>query len=183
MSIHPDTASMLQESLREYHLAAQWCVQFQKDTSWGIGQVGGRLGYPAAVMMFCIADAIGSFHRANKSFSALVDGKTVMIRQKGFQHFYVLNSDYYQQSLSGVAIKRLYENFRNLLVHNAALASEHILISLPKLPEAFPTMDGRQLVNIDGFLRISGVALDLFLKRLPTVVPGSSQDETICKKK
>ena len=183
MAIHHGTSSMLQESLREYLCVAQWCVHYQKDASWGTGQVGGRLGYPAAVMMFCIADTIGSFHRADKSFSALVDGKAVTIRQQGFHHFYVLNSDYYQQSLSGAAIKRLYANFRDLLVHNAALAPEHILISLPTVPDAFPIGNGRQLVNINGFLRISEAAVKLFLKRLPTVVPGSSQEENIRKKK
>lgn len=64
----------------------------------------------------------------------------------------MLNSDYYQQSLSGETIKRLYANFRDLLVHNAALAPEHILISLPTVPDAFPIVNGQQLVNIDGFL-------------------------------
>jgi hypothetical protein len=183
MAIHPDTASMLQESLREYLCVAKWCVQYQKDASWGTGQTGGRLGYPAAVMMFCIADTIGSFHRADASFRAAVDGKAVTIRQQGFHHFYVLNSDYYQQSLSGETIKRLYANFRDLLVHNAALAPEHILISLPTVPDAFPMVNDRQLVNIDGFLRISDTAVKLFLERLPTVVPGSLQEENIRRKK
>jgi len=183
MAIHPDTASMLQESLREYLSVAQWCVHYQKDASWGTGQACGCLGYPAAVMMFCIADTIGAFHRADKSFNALVDGKTVTIRQQGFHHFYVLNSNYYQQSLSGVAIKRLYGNFRDLLVHNAALAPDHILISLPNIPDAFPTLNDHQLVNINGFLQVSEAAVRIFLKRLPTVVPGSLQEENIRKKK
>ncbi|HYA20895.1 MAG TPA: hypothetical protein VEG25_09665 [Burkholderiales bacterium] len=183
MAIHPDTVSMLQESLREYLCVAEWCVHYQKDASWGSKQIGGRLGYPAAVMMFCIADTIGSFHRGNTSFSAPVDGKAVMIRQQGFHHFYVLNSDYYRQSLSEAAIKRLYANFRDLLVHNAALAPEHILISLPTVPEAFPIIEGRQLVNINGFLRVSDNAVKLFLERLAAVVPGSSQEVNIQKKR
>jgi hypothetical protein len=61
---------MLRESLPEYLLVADWCVRYQKDASWGADQVGGRLGYPAAVMLFCIADTIGSFHRADNQFSA-----------------------------------------------------------------------------------------------------------------
>ena len=174
---------MLQESLREYLCVADWCVRFQKDASWGAGQVGGRLGYPAAVMMFCIADTIGSFHRGDRNFSVTVDGKTVTIRQQGFQHFYVLNSEYYRQSLSEATIKRLYGNFRDLLVHNAALAPEHVLTSVPTLAAAFPFVEGRQLVNIDGLLGITAPAVKLFLQRIPVLVPGSSQEANIRKKR
>lgn len=182
MAIHSDTASMLQESLREYLYVADSCVRFQKDDSWGSGQTGGRLGYPAAVMMFCIADTIGSFHRGDKNFSVAVDGKLVTIQRQGFQHFYVLNSEYYGQSLSEAAINRLYANYRDLLVHNASLAPEHFLISNLSLPAAFAVVNGRLVVNIDGFLRISSGAVKLFLERVPTVVPGSSQEANIQKK-
>lgn len=67
MAIRPDTASMLMESLPEYLFVAERCVRYQKDASWGPPhQVGGRLGYPAAVMLFCIVDTIGSFHRRDR---------------------------------------------------------------------------------------------------------------------
>jgi len=174
---------MLRESLQEYLLVAEWCVRYQKDASWGVDQVGGRLGYPAAVMLFCVADTIGSFHRGDRLFSAPVGGRSLSIRQQGFQHFYVLNSDYYGQSLSEAAIKRLYANFRDLLVHNAALAPEHVLVSRPDLPDAFPKVDNRQLVNIDGFLAITNPAVARFLERVPTLVPSSQQEENILKKR
>jgi hypothetical protein len=134
-------------------------------------------------MLFCIADTIGSFHRGDNNFSVIIDGKPVAIRQQGFQHFYVLNSEYYRQSLSGATIKRLYGNFRDLLVHNAALAPEHVLISHPALRAAFPVVEGRQLVNIDGFLGISAPAVTLFLERIPALVPGSPQEANIRKKR
>ncbi len=183
MAIHLNTASLLQESLREYLYVADYCVRFQKNESWGPGQAGGRLGCPAAVMMFCIADTIGSFHRGDKNFSATVDGKSVRIRRQGFQHFYVLNSQYYSQSLSEAAIKRLYGNFRDVLLHNAALAPGHMLVSDPDLSAAFPVVKGRQLVNIDGFLGITAPAVELFLKNIPTLVPGSSQEANLQKKR
>jgi hypothetical protein len=181
--IHPDTVSMLHESLREYLCVADWCVHYQKNDSWGPEQAGGRLGYPAAVMMFCITDTIGSFHRGDPNFSASVDGKAVPIRKQGFQHFYVLNSDYYGQDLTAAAIKRLYANFRDLLVHNSALAPEHYLVSQADVFDAFPVGDGHQLVNIDGFLRLSEGAVNLFLKRLSTIVPGSLQEANIRTKR
>lgn len=174
---------MLQESLREYFCVADWCVHYQKDESWGRKQAGGRLGYPAAVMMFCVADTIGSFHRGDKNFRVPIDGKSLTIRQQGFQHFYVLNSEYYRQSLSEAAIKRLYANFRDLLVHNAALAPEHVLISAPTCAAAFPVINGRQLVNIDGFLAITKPAIERFLKKVSTLVPSSSQEANIRKKR
>lgn len=183
MADHPDTASMLQESLREYLCVADWCVHYQKDDSWGPGQIGGRLGYPSAVMMFCIADTIGAFHRGDGNFTVVVDGKAVAIRKQGFQHFYVFNSDYYGQSLSEAAIKRIYTNFRDILVHNAALAPEHPLVSLPKSSEAFPVHEGRQLVNIDGFLSISQAAVGRFLAGAAALVPGSQQAENIRRKR
>ncbi len=183
MAIHPDTASMLQESLREYVSVADWCVRYRKDDSWGQEQVGGRLGYPAAVMMFCIVDTIGSFHRGDKNFSVPVGGESVTIRQQGFQHFYVLNSQYYGQSLSEASIKELYANFRDLLVHNAALAPERFLVSDPTSANAFPVIQGRQLVNIDGFLDITKAAVTRFLEKVPTLVPRSSQEANIRRKK
>jgi len=174
---------MLRESLREYLLVAEWCVRYQKDVSWGADQVGGRLGYPAAVMLFCIADTIGSFHRGDRHFTAPVGGRSLSIRRQGSQHFYVLNSDYYGQSLSEATIKRLYANFRDLLVHNAALAPEHALVSRPDLRAAFPIADDRQLVNIDGLLAITKPALARFLERVPTLVPASQQEDNIRKKR
>jgi hypothetical protein len=132
---------------------------------------------------FVLATLIGSFHRGDRNFSVSVDGKAVTIRQQGFQHFYVLNSEYYRQSLSEGTIKRLYGNFRDLLVHNAALAPEHVLISIPTLAAAFPVVEGRQLVNIDGLLGISVPAVKLFLERIPVLVPGSSQEANIRKKR
>lgn len=173
---------MLQESLREYLYVADWCVRFRKNERWGPGQAGGRLGYPAAVMMFCIVDTIGSFHRGDKKFNIQVDGKPVTIQQQGFQHLYVLNSEYYRQSLSEAAIRKLYANFRDLLIHNASIAPEHLLISDPTLSAAFPVVDGRQRVNIDGFLGISSAAVKLFLKRVPSLVPSSVQEANIQKK-
>jgi hypothetical protein len=114
---------MLRESLKEYLKVAEYCIQFRKGPEeWGAAGAGGCYGYPAAVMLFCIVDAIGSYHRGRKEFKVLIDGKEKSIKNDGSQYFYVLNSKYYNQVLSKSDIERLYGNYRSLLIHNAAIA-------------------------------------------------------------
>jgi hypothetical protein len=131
MATQFDLKSLLRESVHEYLFVADYCVQFQKDSAWPQREVGGCLGYPAAVMLFSIVDTIGSFHQGDAGLNLVIDGKSRDIRNEGFQHFFILNSDYYGQSLEEAAIKKLYDNFRNLLVHNASLAPSNFLIKDP----------------------------------------------------
>ncbi len=182
MAIHPDLKSMLRESLPEYLHVAEYCVGYKKDATWSVAAPGGCLGYAAAVMMFAIVDAIGSYHRGDPTLPALVDGKSVTIRTDGFQHFYVLNSEYYTQILSGSTIKSLYDRFRSLLVHNAALAPESFLLNFSGHHVPFPVSNGRQCVNLPPFLELSKRAVKRFLERLDTVVPGSDQARNILRK-
>jgi hypothetical protein len=79
------------------------------------------------LLCFTTVDAIGSFYRGNTSFTINIDKKTRTIDGSGFKHCFILNSDYYGKSLSEKDIKRLYEYYRCLLVHNAALAPNYIL--------------------------------------------------------
>ena len=90
---------MLRESLPEYLCVAGYCVAFRKDSSWIGAGPDACLGYPAALMLFAIVDAIGSYHRADPNFRVTVDDKSVPIRKSGTQHFYILNSEYYGQAL------------------------------------------------------------------------------------
>jgi hypothetical protein len=183
MAIHPDLKSMLRESLPEYLHVAEHCVAYKKDATWPVAAPGGCLGYPAAVMMFAILDAIGSYHRGDSSLPLSVDGRSVTIRSDGFQHFYILNSDYYDQALPGPTIKSLYDRFRSLLVHNAALAPESFLLNFPGHHVPFPISNDRQCVNLPPFLELSRRALKRFLERLDTVVPGSDQARNIALKR
>jgi hypothetical protein len=182
VAIHPELKSLIRESLREYLHVAEYCVQFEKDVDWPQDQIGGCLGYPAAVMLFSIVDTIGSFHRGS-DLSVLIEGKTRDIRKDGFQHFFVLNSEYYGQALDEAALKRLYDNFRSLLVHNAALAPLNCLIKDPANAEAFPQLTGSRMVNVQAFLQISRVAVQKFLARLDQIVPGSQQAANISLKR
>jgi hypothetical protein len=182
MAIHPDLKSMLRESLVEYLHVAEYCVGYTKDVTWSREMSGGCLGYPAAVMMFAIVDAIGSYYRGNRTLSMSVDGRSVSIRTDGFQHFYILNSEYYAQTLSASTIKSLYGRFRSLLVHNAALAPGSFLVSFSGQHVSFPVSDDRQCVNLPPFLELSKRAVGVFLERLDTVVPRSDQARNLSMK-
>lgn len=184
MAIHPDTANLLRESIQEYLYVATWCVEYRKSKEWGTNQAGGILGYPGAVMLFSIVDTIGSFHQGDEQLVIELDGRKTTIKKDGYHHFFVLNSDYYnKQSLGEVAIKKLYSNFRSLLVHNAALAPDHFLVPNFESSDAFPLVDGKPYVNIPAFLEVSKGAVRTFLDNLDDVVPGSHQDELIKKKR
>lgn len=183
MAIHPDLKSLLSESVQEYLAVAKYCVAYRKDRHWGEDQVGGCFGYPAAVMLFSIVDTIGSFHRGRVDVKIEIDGKSTLIRKDGFQHFFILNSEYYGQRIDEKTIKKLYDNFRNLLVHNASLAPENFLENAPHESVPFPVIDSRQFVNLPPFLEISRKATRLFLNRLDGLVPGSEQARNIGFKK
>jgi hypothetical protein len=175
MAIHDSTASMLKESLREYLHVAEFCITYRKDIAWGRNQVGGCLGYPGTALMFCILDTIGSYYRGRKDFFVEIDGKKRTITNDSYHHFFMLNSEYYKQQLGEVTIKKLYENYRNLLLHNAALAIDHILFMGESNALPFPVHDNRPHVNVTAFLQISKDAVALFLQRIDEVVHKSDQ--------
>lgn len=183
MAIHPDLTSLIRESLTEYLEVAQYCVKYRKDSAWPDAQQGGCLGYPAAVMLFSIVDTLGSFYHGRSDLNIMMDGKRVHIKKGGIQHYFILNSDYYGETLDGDTIKTLYSNFRNPLVHNASLAPSSFLRNLPDLHEAFPQRSGRLMVNVPAFLEISRGAVKRFLDRIDDVVPSSQKAENIHRKK
>ena len=183
MAIHDTTVSLLKESLPEYLHAAEFCINYRKETTRGNNQVGGCLGYPGTTLMFCILDAIGSYHRGLDDFSVKVNGKEMDIRNDSYHHFFILNSDYYKQQLSEANIKKLYKNYRNLLLHNAALAIDHFLLMGEPNKTPFPICDDRPHVNVTAFLRVSKEAVNLFMTRIDEIVPKSDQVKTIRQKR
>lgn len=183
MAIHPDLKSLLRESVREYLDVAEYCVAYRKESSWGEAQVGGCLGCPAGVMLFSIVDTIGFFHRGRTDLRIEVDGKPVAIQRNGLHHFFILNSEYYGQGLDGRSLRKLYDNFRSPLVHNASLAPGHGLMNNPSISMPFPVIGLSQYVNLQPFLEASRGAVQLFLDRLDYLVPGSDQAKNISLKK
>jgi len=129
MAIHESIPLLLKESLSELIFVADYCVNYRKENpQWPKKQIGGCLGFPASILLFSIVDAIGSYYRDRADFIITVDGRDETIKNDGFHHFYILNSDYYdKQNLSGEFIKKIYNNYRSLLIHNAALPFNHFL--------------------------------------------------------
>jgi hypothetical protein len=74
-----------------------------------------------------------------------------------------------------VTIKKLYENYRNLLLHNVALAMDHILFMGESNALPFLILNNRPHVNVTAFLQISKEAVALFLQRIDEVVDKSDQ--------
>jgi len=184
MAIHPNTASMLKESVIEMLFTAKYCIKYRKGSNWGSNQTGGCLGYPAAIILFSIADTIGSFCEGNKSFKIKIDGKDKVINSNNFEHFYILNSKYYNQNLDEIAIKKIYQNFRSLLVHNLSLPPEHFLTIGHVWEELLgfvndPRGKKHPIINLLPFLRISGYAVSEFIKDIDLLVPASKQQKNI----
>jgi hypothetical protein len=178
MAIHNSTHSLIHEALTEYLAIAEHCITTGKPT-------GGCYGFPTALLCFTTVDAIGSFYRGNTSFTINIDKKTRMIDGDGFKHYFILNSDYYGQSLSEKDIKRLYEYYRCLLVHNAALAPNCILDIGKKTDPPFARHTSQHIdhVNLRPFLDASHIAVARFLKVSPTLVPVSKQGKGIENKR
>ena len=177
MPIYTSTHSLIHEALTEYLAIAEHCISTGKPT-------GGCYGFPTALLCFITVDAIGSFHRGDKSFTITIDQKTRTIDGDGFKHYFILNSDYYSQSLSEKDITRLYQYYRCLLVHNAALAPN---CGLGIGKHADPPFTRRTSpcinhVNLRPFLDLNHIAVTKFLKVSPTLVPISKQGKGIQNK-
>ena len=177
MAYHNSTHSLIEEAITEYLAIANYCLMTAKPT-------GGCYGYPTALLLFSIVDAIGSFYKGDSSISIKIDGTNKTIK-KDSQHYFILNSNYYNQKLSGKEIEKLYEYYRCRLVHNAALAPGCFLEigELTDVPfakqENSNTID---IVNLTPFAELSHNAVSKFLKVAPSIIPNSKQGKIINKK-
>lgn len=174
MAIHDSSHSMIKESLSEYVQIARYCITTEK-------QNRGVFGYPGALLLFAIADAIGSFFRGNGSFQMMVDGGQKNIR-KASEHYFIFNSEYYGLSLSGKEIQQLVTNFRNPLSHNSLLAPDSMLtvLSNEASPFVFRRVIGAlkskwevPIVHLIPFLAVTEVAVGKFLPEADRIVPTS----------
>ena len=104
MAIHASFEAMRQESLSEMINVARDCVYYKKDPKvWGNS---GCYGYPAAILLFSIADTIGEY---------ILSGS---VRK----HFDIFNHQkYYNLQLTKDSIDVLYKYYRSRLTHNAIL--------------------------------------------------------------
>jgi hypothetical protein len=123
------------------------------------------LGFATALLLFCVVDAIGSYHRGSPT-TFPVDGKPRVIDAPDFKHFFVLNgSEYYGQALGHSQIKELYDDYRSLLAHNATVAIGRTIIFDPGDDQIFPVRDSQLMVNLPAFHNRSIGAVENFLQR------------------
>lgn len=187
MALHDTPSSMLKESLDETLEAAKYCVEYTKtDKKWGEFATGGCLGYPAAILLFSIIDSIGSYFRKNDTIDIVIDGKKEKINATGWEHFKILNSKYFNQSLSKDFIIKLYNKFRSCLTHNSVLGSETLMIPNNRFidsnvqNQAFGvTKDAHgnviNVISIKELWDLCQNAVLLFKNDIDTIVPNSKQ--------
>jgi len=164
MATHDSISSMLSESLPEMLLVAKYCIEFRKDTN--IWPAPGCYGYPSALLLLSIADSIGSY----------IEKGSVE------NHFKVLNNTaYYGLSLSDNELKIIYNNYRNLLSHNTAMATNVGLnIGLASSP-VLQSQNGLYLLNLVPFYIISVKAVNALLNN-PEVLKNNPTIGNIYKK-
>jgi hypothetical protein len=135
-------------------------------------------GFPAAALLFGVADCIGSYHRGNRSFTLAIDRVQRHIDGDGYKHLFILNSAFYGQSLTEKRIRALYTCFRNPLTHNGALVPG-VLLNKGEISDHvfYPFQEERdiEVVNVVGLLAIIEQAVEEFLKVAPSIVPNSQQ--------
>jgi hypothetical protein len=182
MALHSNLTSLLKESLPEVLEAARYCIEYSKDSSWGATQKGGCLGYPGTALLLSLADSLGSYHRERKGYSVIIDGKEYEISRDGFQHFFIFNSSFYGLSLSLIEIQDIYKNYRNLLLHNSALAQDHFLFMGQSNQTPFQLSNGKVHINVIALLRVTQQAVQSFLHKAHDIVPNSNQEKIIKKK-
>jgi len=147
MAVHLSIPSMLQESLVEMVLVADYCVSFRKDQNlWG---TPGCYGYPAAVLLLSIADSIGSY---------ILGGNTR-------NHFDILkHQDYYNLSLRDSNIEIIYKKYRNLLAHNSVMATDAILDIGNQQDPVFEIENNNPILRLFPFLVLTKEVVKKFLQ-------------------
>lgn len=154
---------MLTESLPEYLAIARFCITNPKSPLNGFQE--GVYGYPGALLLFTVADIIGSFYKNDANFLIKIDRKDKKINSVDKTHFYILNSSYYGLNLSEHDIQKIYDNFRSTLTHNGSLPPNHWLNANPA-DESFSFKDGKPTVNLVPFLELSEQAVKKFLTNI-----------------
>lgn len=166
MAIHNSIPSMLKESLVEMFLVAQYCINFQKDPKiWGSN---GCYGYPSAILLFSIADSIGSY---------VIGGNTK-------KHFEIFNhKNYYNIGLTSLELKIIYENYRCLMTHNAVMPPNTFL-DIGRIGDPVLSIkNGIPMVKLVPFLEITRISLSEFIKNANKTVNRSQQLIKILNKK
>ncbi|HZT72807.1 MAG TPA: hypothetical protein VE996_04075 [Terriglobales bacterium] len=146
MSIHPNLASLAEEAINEYLEIARRCIEAKKPD-------GGCFGFPAALLLFAVVEAIGHFCEGE---AVKLDGRSQAITRKA--PFRVFNHPLFGCNLGSQQLRCLEADYRNLLAHNGLIAPERLLIRVEgaDLPEPFKfDGNGRWVyIEVNAFLRL-----------------------------
>jgi hypothetical protein len=134
-----------------------------------IGGAEGCYGYPAALLLFSIADCVGSF----------VEGGKIE------NHFNILkNPDYYCLELEPEDIKSIFDLYRSCLVHHAVIGPViYMDIGFPDHPVIGIVGDKQRCLYLKPFLGISKKVVERFLKISAESIDESKVAEAIRKKR
>ena len=174
-----DFNDLSREALNEVLEAVEQCILYRKKEheQWADSSFPGCLGIPASILLFSIADAIGSYHR-NNGFKVVIDGKLQAINNTA-KHLYVFNSKFYgYQELTSVELNVLYYNYRSILTHNLGLPGSHILILDPTGNKLIEKKQGAQndnwVLNLNVFFKLTKTAVEIFLPDSEEIIKNSS---------
>jgi hypothetical protein len=176
-----DFNDLSREALNEMLEAVEHCISYRKKDheQWADSTFPGCLGIPAAILLFSIADAMGSYHRGtNKRFVVEIDGATQALDNKA-KHLYILNSKFYgYQRLTGDELKVLYKEYRSILTHNLGLPGSHILILNPTGNKLIEKKQGMQnnnswILNLNVFFNLTKKAVEMFLPETKEIIENS----------
>jgi len=166
---HKNLSSLIRESIIEYLVVADYCVNYRKDEDiWG---APGCFGYPSTILLMSIADSIGSY---------VIEGDCVE------DHFKILNEvDYYNFNLSEEELRLLYKHHRCLLNHNAGLSLKVGLgIGDNESKVVEWKEDGKLYLNLKPFLESTKLVVKKFFDNdnIDNIIENSNQSKKVLNK-
>lgn len=141
MALHGDSATMAEEAINEYIEVSEGCLKAKKSD-------GGCFGYPAALLLFCVTNALGVYLYGD---NIQIDGRTQTITRG--EPFRVLNHSIFGLDLKSAQVKLLEQCYRNTLAHSAIIELGAVLIHAPdQLMRPFTFASNKvQVIHLDSF--------------------------------
>ena len=172
MALHRKVEDHVIENLKEFLKLAEIGLSTRKaDLDGDMVKDEGCLGAPAAVLLFSIIDAIGSYHRGDYKLK-IKNHRRPYIDDDGYVQFFILNSHYFGQDLTWEEVAYIYGQYRSNLTHNAAL-NAGVLIYNREEPDLFPVRNGARVVNLYALYNATRAALRTFIDLSQGVIAGS----------
>jgi hypothetical protein len=167
MAVYDDPVQAIREALPEFLELARIGVEHQKPG-------GGVLGYPSAVCLFAVVDAIGSYYRGHPTFTVDVDGKPMPIaKDRASDHILILNSEFFGFSFTEAELRALYRIGRSPLTHNALIGEGQWLHADEGDGRAIVARSDGMHVYLHAFHRLCQEAVERFLRVAADVITKS----------